>query len=1167
MPTMPSRPAAGVAAPRRKSTNTEPPSGSPVAPEDAAPDEAAPSSAEGPSGARRSAEARTARRPRIRVEGATASGARAVPAAGQVPAPSDYPVQLGKVQAPLLRDDTLARDRLLDWLSIKIHSRAVLLVAEAGYGKTTLLADFSRRTRVRVLWFRLDRGDRDWVGFIAHLVAALRIHQPAFGASTSALLREMATSAPSIDAVLDTFLRELSALPDDPTAFVFDDVHLVDDAADVRDVFRELLARAPDRMSFVFASRREPPIRLARLRALGEVAELGADDLRFDAVETERLFRETYQMPLEPSVLAELGRRTEGWAASLQLVRAAIHDRNPAQVRTFIASLSGAEGHLYEYLAEEVIGELPEELQQFLMRTSVLETVDLTLGPVAAGITEAATRNFIEEGVRHGLFGRGGGPGSRPVSRAHPLVREFLHARLKRSIGAAGVRRIHLEVANAAEPLSWESSARHFMAGGREGEARRVLSSALETILATGALVAAEELSESLGSAALTGVQGLVLRSRLAQRRSDVREGLNLAEEAWAKDRDSAAALLNLFAARTLAGDVAAAMDAGRRLEQSGHSDLADMARVALAVMEASVSGSVVGAIQGLQRLNDLLRSKSADRYLAVSLLNIALLDVASSEFQAGLSSANEAIALLSSTSAGMELVSARLARACLLAYLGDIRAARSEIELAMSSTSSGQELELVAEIGQMEGLLGESSAAWPLFARVKGQFDPTTDHGEQAIYARALLRIQDGDVTGARRDVDLFQHDAPRSTMAFEARRLLLEGLVHFLEGNDGRMMIEAGTSLAQAQGARLWSAYGETLAALLAPNRNASSAVEHIGHQLPVVLTMLAEPVLARLHELNRPASALVYAEAERRPWRWRPGARRGLEKEAPVLIEAAAKLLAKIGETSDIPRLGEIERRIRDRRGSRLASSLARRLADPIFVEDLGRVRILVGDRSIEGSEIRRRVLALLCLLLTQPDFSATREHVIDSLWPENDPDSALNSLNQTVYFLRRVFEPRFAEEISPGYVGQDGETIWLDEQLVDCRSRRCLALIRSMPGEPTPEGSVALATQYRGRFALDFAYEEWSASYRDGIHASYLRVMEHAIGLDLDNGHLGRGTFLAERAAEIDPDAEEIQVALVRLYRHSGAHAAASEQYAHYARAVEEMGLEPTAFADL
>ena len=71
-----------------------------------------------------------------------------------------------------------------------------------------------------------------------------------------------------------------------------------------------------------------------------------------------------------------------------------------------------------------------------------------------------------------------------------------------------------------------------------------------------------------------------------------------------------------------------------------------------------------------------------------------------------------------------------------------------------------------------------------------------------------------------------------------------------------------------------------------------------------------------------------------------------------------------------------------------------------------------------------------------------FASTREEVLDSLWPDHDPTSALNSLNQTVFFLRRVFEPTFRDDTSPGYVGQDGETIWLDTDLVDCRSRRCL-----------------------------------------------------------------------------------------------------------------------------
>jgi len=107
-------------------------------------------------------------------------------------------------------------------------------------------------------------------------------------------------------------------------------------------------------LSIIFASRRAPNLPLARMRASGEVAELGTDDLRFDATETARLFSETYGRELEPDVLADVAARTEGWAASLQLVQAALRDRSPAEIRRFVRSLSGADQELYDYLAEEV---------------------------------------------------------------------------------------------------------------------------------------------------------------------------------------------------------------------------------------------------------------------------------------------------------------------------------------------------------------------------------------------------------------------------------------------------------------------------------------------------------------------------------------------------------------------------------------------------------------------------------------------------------------------------------------------------------------------------------------------------------------------------------------------------------------------------------------------
>lgn len=1104
------------------------------------------------------------RRPRLLVEaGRPAIVVASLASAGGHLGMSEYPVQLSKVQAPPLREETLARDRLLGWLSVKIHRRAVLLIAEAGYGKTTLLADFSRRTRLRVLWFRLDRGDRDWVGFLAHLVAAVRIHVPDFGPSTSALLRETATAAPLLETVLDTFLRELGTLPNEPTALVFDDFHLVDDAPDAQTILREMLARGPERMSFVVASRRQPTVRLARLRALGEVAELGTDDLRFDPGETERLFRDTYEMRLEPAVLAELSRRTEGWAASLQLVRAAINDRSPAQIRSFISSLSGAEGHLYEYLAEEVVGELPVDLQTFLMRTSILEIVDLVLGPIAAEESVAAARGFIEDGERHGLFGKGG-PNTRHVVRAHPLVRDFLQARLARMIGDDGLREIHLRVAQAAESVDWRTAARHYLAAGEEDDARRVLAAAIEKILATGAYAAASEISLSLKSGALEGAPGLVLRSRLAQQRAAAGEGLELAEEAWIEDKLSTAVLLNLVSARTLAGDVAGALDAGRLLEGVAKPELAALSRAYQRALETSIDGSLDVAVTELRQLRDALRDRGEHHFLGVSLCNEAQLRMAIGDAAAALSCADEAISLLRSSSAGVELVSARLVRATALAHLGEIVEARQELDGVIASASPGQRVEIVAEAAEVEEFYGFPPRALDVLASI-GDFEVgNSDTGDKIQLARAIAKAHAGDLVGASADLEGISVGRPHSTPAFELRRQLGQCLVQTLGGRPAASVLAAqARTLAVRQGARMWEDYAVLIEAVA---MGESAQVVALGIRSPVVLSMAAEALVATLARYTADAVDQIRVEASRRPWRWLAVVRGATTGSTDSRI-AAAQLLEEIGETSDVPLLRSIARSIRDPRHVSLGRSLARRLAKRVLVEDLGRVRVQVGERAVEGADVRRKVLGLLCLLLTRPRWTATREEVVDSLWPDLDPQSALNSLNQTVYFLRRVFEPEYREDTSPGYVQQDGETIWLDSDLIDTSSRRCIELIRGGSGDRDPDASVALAREYRGRFALDFAYEEWTSAFRDSLHAAYLRVIETAVRLDVDSGNYLRAVFLAERACEVEPDSEELQLALVKIYRLAGAHAAAAEQYAHYAQNLRDLGVEPPSFADV
>src|SRR5439155_13183565 len=174
-----------------------------------------------------------------------------------------FPIHVSKVQRPALPDETLARDRLLDWLHAKIHHRLVLVTAEAGYGKTTLLADFARRTRLRTLWYRLDESDRDWVTVLHYLVAAGREVDPDFASTTWSLLGELGSGGSSRDAIVATFVRELQSIGEHGAVLVLDHYHAVDDAPALQPIVREVVNHAPERLTIVLLSRRAPTLPIA----------------------------------------------------------------------------------------------------------------------------------------------------------------------------------------------------------------------------------------------------------------------------------------------------------------------------------------------------------------------------------------------------------------------------------------------------------------------------------------------------------------------------------------------------------------------------------------------------------------------------------------------------------------------------------------------------------------------------------------------------------------------------------------------------------------------------------------------------------------------------------------------------------------------------------------
>jgi LuxR family maltose regulon positive regulatory protein len=291
-----------------------------------------------------------------------------------VEAPAGPTLVRTKLHPPLRRGE-VARPRLLAALTRKPSPRLALLRAPAGAGKTTLLAEWaaSPDEQRRFAFLALDAGDNDPIRFWSYVIEALRGLAPHIGGEAVDLLR--VPGAGIEDAVLPVLINDLLAL-DESLVLALDDYHVIRAPA-VHRGLTFLIERGPPTLEVAIASRSEPPLPLARLLARGELAAIDALGLRFSLEETEQLLNPVLGLDLEPADVAALWERTEGWAAGLYL--AALSLRGRMSAHEFIAHFAGDDRHVVDYLGEEVLAELPEDLRGFLLRTAILERLTAPL--------------------------------------------------------------------------------------------------------------------------------------------------------------------------------------------------------------------------------------------------------------------------------------------------------------------------------------------------------------------------------------------------------------------------------------------------------------------------------------------------------------------------------------------------------------------------------------------------------------------------------------------------------------------------------------------------------------------------------------------------------------------------------------------------------------------
>ena len=263
---------------------------------------------------------------------------------------------------------------MIERLNEGLHRKLTIISAPAGFGKSTLLSSWVHQKDVshpyRVAWLSLDDGDNDLIRFLTYFIAALQTIDNEIGREILDALQS--PGGVNVDIVLTTILNEIAEFSEN-VVLIFDDYHVIE-SSQIDQVITFLLEHLPPQMHLVIASRIDPTLPLPGLRARGQMIEIRANELRFMHDEVVDFLNQIKGFDLSRHEIVALGERTEGWIAGLHLAAISIQGLKDSQaIADFINQFTGSDRYIHDYLADEVLQQQPEEIQEFLLQTSILD--------------------------------------------------------------------------------------------------------------------------------------------------------------------------------------------------------------------------------------------------------------------------------------------------------------------------------------------------------------------------------------------------------------------------------------------------------------------------------------------------------------------------------------------------------------------------------------------------------------------------------------------------------------------------------------------------------------------------------------------------------------------------------------------------------------------------
>jgi len=1092
-----------------------------------------------------------------------------------------------KLAPPRISVALLRRPHLLDVLHRGLEQRLVLLTAEAGYGKTSLLISALDGIERPVAWLTLDERDTDPSLFGAGLVLALRRVAPGIGRRAL----EALAGGPSARITEATLLGCLDELPGD-TVVVLDDFHVLDETPAAQALADYLLTHLPPHVHVAIASRTRPVLHsLPRLLVQGEASVLDRTHLAFTLDEATDLLGKTHGVDLGDPRLRPAAERTEGWPAALTLLAQAIQSRgSPA--------LEGTPREVFEYLAAVVLEDLPADLQEFALQTSVLFEITPALCQSVSGFINAAARLAALE--RRNLFvDRLDESGTR--FRYHQLFAEFLRERLAR-VAPDKVAELHVRAGRHLEHIGeGDQAVRHYLLGGAYTDAVRVILPYRAGRLTAQRAYLFRDLVRRL-PAAVAESQPWLLRTAASSCRfiGDYEQALVWSRQALAASEGTDADLW----AHAVHGVIVMLTSMGRLGEARSVAE--DAVRRVPDEVQAGLRADLYAYLANICRLLGRLKQSARATEQALRL------DAASSSLdtqgQALLNRARLALVRLEPTVAlAAFLIVLRHAEEQQSPYyqvaawaglaqshtsLGLLDAAGLALQRARAIHGSVGERPLDLQLSIVEGDL----------AQLRGEGRAAEDH-----YRRVLDESRENELPAA--PVHAHLGLARAAANANEERK----ALAHARAAVDISRRADLGSLLPVAL---------LTEATVLATTPRTRPALAALREADGIFDTWSCPAGRARCAWLEarilsgarnhrrRLSAALTRAIGltNRRPQDVLPWLRAEAEWVAPLLIRGltgdgrrAERLLVWIGADVVEPLLdaakgrdtcvpavralgaigdsrarGPLQRLLRsgDRRVREVASRAMKTVSTPappaLRISMLGRFEVLRDGLAVtDRAWTTQKAKTLLKLLVLHRPVGLHQEQAIEWLWPEQSRARGNASLKTAVKFVRRALEPGL-EGTASHVLRREGpmlrfaaENVWVD---LDEHARLLAGAQAHAAGDRVADAVEDLEradTLYRGDLLdPENRYEEWVQSVRERVQRAHSDALAHLASLRASRGDYAGATDAMRRVVTIDPLRESAYRSLMEYALLRGHRDEAFALYAECARKLrEELGVEP------